>query len=153
MQRDTRSGYYLAAGDRSPSQWSELRSACHAGTRHCEYHGQKEVFFNGSASSEVSIRGGFSLSANGSRENQTDWRLDNVDNNEVSAGGIGILPSIDAIQEFKVVTSELLRGIRISQWPNRSANHQIEGTNEIHGTACMNFCATLQLNAKDFFAT
>src|SRR6202163_1865119 len=61
-------------------------------------------FFNGGPSSEVSARGSFSLSVGGSRANSTDWLLDGNDNNELTAGGIAILPSIDAIQEFKVLT-------------------------------------------------
>ena len=46
----------------------------------------------------------YSLSVGGSRANSTDWLLDGNDNNELTAGGIAILPSIDAIQEFKVLT-------------------------------------------------
>ena len=56
------------------------------------------------ASSEVAARGTYSLSVGGSRAQSTDWLLDGVDNNELTAGGIAILPSIDAIQEFKVLT-------------------------------------------------
>jgi len=63
-----------------------------------------QSFFNGGPSSEVSARGSFSLSVGGSRANSTDWLYDGVDNNELTAGGIAILPSIDAIQEFKVLT-------------------------------------------------
>src|SRR5580765_7832988 len=61
-------------------------------------------FFNGAPSSEVSARGSFSLSVGGSRPNSTDWLLDGNDNNELTAGGIAILSSIDSIQEFKVLT-------------------------------------------------
>src|SRR3984893_2676182 len=61
-------------------------------------------FFNGGPSSEVSARGSYSLSVGGSRAQSTDWLLDGNDNNELTAGGISILPSIDAIQEFKVLT-------------------------------------------------
>jgi hypothetical protein len=61
-------------------------------------------FFNAGASSEVAARGTFSLSVGGSRANSTDWLFDGNDNNELTAGGIAILPSIDAIQEFKVLT-------------------------------------------------
>src|SRR6266436_2336701 len=61
-------------------------------------------FFNNGPSSEVSTRGTFSLSVGGSRAQSTDWLFDGVDNNELTAGGIAILPSIDAIQEFKVLT-------------------------------------------------
>ena len=59
-------------------------------------------FFNAGANSEVSTRGTYSLSVGGSRSQSTDWLLDGNDNNELTAGGISILPSIDAIQEFKV---------------------------------------------------
>src|SRR5271169_2624712 len=55
-------------------------------------------FFNGGPSSEVSARGTYSLSVGGSRAQSTDWLLDGVDNNELTAGGISILPSIDAIE-------------------------------------------------------
>jgi len=109
----------------------------------------KNSFFNGSASSEVSIRGGFSLSANGSRENQTDWRLDNVDNNEVSAGGIAILPSIDAIQEFKVITSNYSAEYGYRSGPTVLLTTK-SGTNQIHGTA-YEFLRNTVLDAKDFF--
>jgi hypothetical protein len=62
-----------------------------------------QSFFNSGPTSEVSARGEYSLSVGGSRPNSTDWLLDGVDNNELTAGGIGILSSIDAIQEFKVL--------------------------------------------------
>src|SRR4030081_597788 len=61
-------------------------------------------FFNGGPTSEASARGSFSLSVGGSRPQSTDWLLDGSDNNELTAGAIAILPSIDAIQEFKVLT-------------------------------------------------
>src|SRR5207253_5016139 len=63
-----------------------------------------QSFFNAGASSEVSARGTYSLSVGGSRAQSTDWLLDGNDNNELTAGGIAIVPSIDAIQEFKVLT-------------------------------------------------
>ena len=55
-------------------------------------------FFTQGADSEVAARGSFSLSVGGSRPNSTDWLLDGVDNNELTAGGIGIFSSIDDIQ-------------------------------------------------------
>ncbi|MGC1685450.1 MAG: carboxypeptidase-like regulatory domain-containing protein, partial [Candidatus Acidiferrales bacterium] len=60
-------------------------------------------FFSTGPSSEVATRGSFSLSVGGSRVNSTDWLLDGNDNNELTAGGVSIFPSIDAIQEFKVL--------------------------------------------------
>src|SRR5207249_6586769 len=62
-------------------------------------------FCTTNASSEVAARGPFSLSVGGSRANSTDWLIDGVDNNELTAGGIAILSSIDSLQEFKLPTS------------------------------------------------
>ena len=42
-------------------------------------------FFTQGADSEVSARGTYSLSVGGSRPQSTDWLLDNVDNNELTA--------------------------------------------------------------------
>ena len=61
-------------------------------------------FFTQGSDSEVAARGSFSLSVGGSRPNATDWLLDGVDNNELTAGGIGVFSSIDDIAEFKVLT-------------------------------------------------
>jgi hypothetical protein len=47
-------------------------------------------FFTSGAASEVAARGSYSLSVGGSRPQSTDWLLDNVDNNELTAGGIGV---------------------------------------------------------------
>ena len=55
-------------------------------------------FFNAGPSSEASARGSFSLSVGGSRPNSTDWLLDGNDNNELTAGAIAILSSIDSLQ-------------------------------------------------------
>ena len=50
-------------------------------------------YFTSNAASEVAARGSYSLSVGGSRPNSTDWLLDGVDNNELTAGGIGIFSS------------------------------------------------------------
>src|SRR6201984_7710 len=60
-------------------------------------------FFTTSATSEVAARGPFSLSVGGSRPNSTDWLIDGVDNNELTAGGISLLSSIDSLPAFKVL--------------------------------------------------
>jgi hypothetical protein len=77
-------------------------------------------FFNGAPSSEVSARGSFSLSVGGSRPNSTDWLLDGNDNNELTAGGIGILSSIDSIQEFKVLTYNYSAEYATLHWTRRA---------------------------------
>ncbi|MGH9433285.1 MAG: carboxypeptidase regulatory-like domain-containing protein, partial [Terriglobia bacterium] len=106
-------------------------------------------FFNGGASSEVSIRGSFSLSVGGSRANSTDWLYDGVDNNELTAGGIAILPSIDAIQEFKVLTYNYSAEYGTRGGPTVLLTTK-SGTNQFHGTL-FEFLRNTALDARDFF--
>src|SRR6202521_1771079 len=89
-------------------------------------------FFNGGPSSEVSARGSFSLSVGGSRANSTDWLLDGNDNNELTAGGIGTLSSIDDIQEFKVLTYNYSAEYGTRAGPTVLATTK-GGTNALHG--------------------
>src|SRR2546429_8731921 len=74
-------------------------------------------FFTTNASSEVAARGPFSLSVGGSRANSTDWLIDGVDNNELTAGGISILSSIDSPQEVKGLTYNYSAGYRTRAGP------------------------------------
>jgi hypothetical protein len=108
-------------------------------------------FFNGGASSEVSARGTYSLSVGGSRAQSTDWLLDGNDNNELTAGGIAILPSIDAIQEFKVLTYNYS-----AEWGTRAGPTVLvttkSGTNQFHGSA-FEFFRNTKLDARSFFAS
>ena len=82
-------------------------------------------FFTGGADSEVAARGSFSLSVGGSRPNSTDWLLDGVDNNELTAGGIGIFSSIDDIQEFKVLTYNYSAEYGDSRGPHRAGDDEV----------------------------
>jgi Carboxypeptidase regulatory-like domain len=108
-------------------------------------------FFNGGPSSEVSARGSYSLSVGGSRASSTDWLLDGNDNNELTAGGISILPSIDAIQEFKVLTYNYS-----AEWGTRAGPTVLvttkNGTDQVHGTL-FEFLRNTSLDARSFFAT
>ena len=110
-----------------------------------------QSFFNGGPSSEVSARGSFSLSVGGSRANSTDWLFDGNDNNELTAGGIAILPSIDAIQEFKVLTYNYS-----AEWGTRAGPTVLvtskSGSNQLHGTL-FEFVRNTDLDARSFFAT
>ncbi|MGA3203638.1 MAG: carboxypeptidase-like regulatory domain-containing protein [Bryobacteraceae bacterium] len=110
-----------------------------------------QSFFNGGPSSEVSARGSFSLSVGGSRANSTDWLLDGNDNNELTAGGISILPSIDAIEEFKVLTYNYS-----AEWGTRGGPTVLvttkSGSNQVHGTV-FEFFRNTQLDARSFFAS
>ncbi len=108
-------------------------------------------FFNGAPSSEVSARGSFSLSVGGSRPNSTDWLLDGNDNNELTAGGIGILSSIDAIQEFKVFTYNYSAEYGTRAGPTVLVSTK-SGGNAFHGSL-FEFLRNTSLDAKTFFAT
>jgi len=108
-------------------------------------------FFTSAASSEVAARGPFSLSVGGSRPNSTDWLLDGVDNNELTAGGIAILTSIDDIQEFKVLTYTYSAEYGTRAGPTVLLTTK-SGTNDFHGTL-YEFFRNTALDAKSYFAT
>jgi len=107
-------------------------------------------FFNGGPSSEASARGSFSLSVGGSRANSTDWLLDGNDNNELTAGAISILSSIDSIQEFKVLTYNYS-----AEWGTRGGPTVLvttkSGSDQFHGSA-FEFLRNTDLDARSFFA-
>ena len=107
-------------------------------------------FFNGGPSSEVSARGTFSLSVGGSRAQSTDWLLDGNDNNELTAGGISILPSIDAIQEFKVLTYNYSAEYGTRAGPTVLVTTK-SGSNTFHGSL-FEFFRNTKLDARSFFA-
>ncbi|HXM40555.1 MAG TPA: carboxypeptidase-like regulatory domain-containing protein [Bryobacteraceae bacterium] len=109
-----------------------------------------QSFFNGGPSSEVSARGSFSLSVGGSRANSTDWLYDGNDNNELTAGGIAILPSIDAIQEFKVLTYNYSAEYGTRAGPTVLVTTK-SGSNDFHGSL-FEFFRNTDLDARSFFA-
>ena len=108
-------------------------------------------FFTSGASSEVAARGSYSLSVGGSRPNSTDWLLDGVDDNELTAGGIAIYSSIDAIQEFKVLTYNYSAEYGTRAGPTVLVTTKT-GTNSFHGSL-FEFLRNTSLDAKSFFAT
>ena len=108
-------------------------------------------FFTNAASSEVAARGSFSLSVGGSRPNSTDWLLDGVDNNELTAGGIGTFSSIDDIQEFKVLTFTYSAEYGTRAGPTVLVTTK-GGTNNFHGSL-FEFLRNTALDSKSYFAT
>src|SRR5277367_2169756 len=108
-------------------------------------------FFTSASSSEVAARGSFSLSVGGSRPNSTDWILDGVDNNELTAGGIGTFSSIDDIQEFKVLTYNYSAQYGTRAGPTVLVTTR-SGSNDFHGSL-FEFFRNTSLDAKSFFAT
>jgi hypothetical protein len=108
-------------------------------------------FFVSAASSEVAARGPLSLSVGGSRPNSTDWLLDGVDNNELTGGGISIYSSIDAIQEFKVLTYTYSAEYGTRAGPTVLVTTK-SGTNNFHGTL-YEFVRNTDLDAKSYFSS
>ena len=108
-------------------------------------------FFNGGTDSEVSARGSYSLSVGGSRPNSTDWLLDGVDNNELTAGGIGIFSSIDDIQEFKVLTYTYSAEYGTRAGPTVLVTTK-SGSNNLHGSL-FEFVRNTAFDAREDFAT
>src|SRR6266404_2404333 len=107
-------------------------------------------FFTISPTSEVAARGPFSLSVGGSRPNSTDWLIDGADNNELTAGGISILSSIDSIQEFKVLTYNYSAEYGFRAGPTVLVTTK-SGSNDFHGSL-FEFLRNKSLDAKSFFA-
>jgi len=107
-------------------------------------------FFTQAASSEVAARGGFSLSVGGSREQSTSWLLDNNDNSELTSGGMSILPTIDSIEEFKVLTYNYSAEYGTRAGPTVLVTTK-SGTNKWHG-AVYEYFRNTKLDAKSYFA-
>ena len=107
-------------------------------------------FFTQAASSEVAARGTFSLSVGGSREQSTSWLLDNNDNSELTSGGISILPTIDSIQEFKVLTYNYSAEYGTHAGPTVLVTTK-SGANAFHG-ALYEYFRNTELDARSYFA-
>lgn len=111
--------------------------------------GRAGSFLAQGPSSEVSYRGSMSVSAQGMRENANDWLYDGVDNNELTAGGVGILPNVDSIREFKVLTHNY-----VAQYGSRGGTTVLvsskSGENSFHGSA-FEFFRDDALDARNFF--
>ncbi|MCX6551174.1 MAG: TonB-dependent receptor [Acidobacteria bacterium] len=107
------------------------------------------AFFNNKGTTEVTIRGGTGLSVQGMRENSNDYLIDGVDNNELTAGAVSILPSIESIQEFKVLTNNYS-----AQYGSRGGGTVLvstkSGSNTFHGSA-FEFLRNDALDAKNYF--
>ena len=110
---------------------------------------QTTDFLNAGTSSEVSFRGSVSLSVQGMAENTNDWRLDGVDDNELTGGGVAFLPQVDAIQEFNVLTFNYS-----AQYGSRGGSTVLvstkSGTNQFHGSA-FEFLRNDYLDARNYF--
>jgi hypothetical protein len=89
-----------------------------------------------------------SISMNGQSETLNDQLIDGIDNNERMIASIGVRPSIDAIQEVRIVTNTF------SADTGRAAGAVVNvitksGTNDFHGTA-YEFLRNDKLDAQPF---
>src|SRR5215467_2836119 len=101
-----------------------------------------------SQGSNLSTQSG-SVNVNGAREVFNNFVLDGIDNNDSGPAQIVIIPSIDAIQEFKVQTSNY------SAEYGRSAGGLVNvttksGANTLHGSM-YEFLRNSAMDAKNFF--
>ena len=90
------------------------------------------------------------ISINGALDNQNNQLIDGMDNNERAIGTIGVKPSIDAIAEVKVQTSNY------TAETGRTAGGVVNiltksGTNNFRGSA-FEFARNDRFDAKNFFA-
>ncbi len=89
-----------------------------------------------------------SNSVAGLRESNESFLVDGIESRSARFGGVGLRPSIDAIQEFNMQTSDFSAEFgRSSTVVNTTLK---SGSNHIHGTA-FEFIQNSKLDANDFF--
>jgi len=99
--------------------------------------------------SQLSTRGTFAMHADGGREENNNFLLDGMDNNDSDTRGYVLQPSVDAIQEFKIATNSY------SAEYGAAGAGQVNivtrsGGNELHGTA-YDYLRNSDLDARNFF--
>ena len=92
---------------------------------------------------------GLALSVNGARETANNFLIDGIDDNDLVINQYAAIPSLDAVQEFKVQS-----GNYTAEY-GRSGGAQINvalksGTNQFHGTA-FEFLRNRNMDAKNYF--
>jgi len=99
---------------------------------------------------QVGINGSVAFSMNGGRTEYNNWELDGGDNMDNGSNGtLNVYPSVDAIAEFKVLTSNY--GAQYGR--NGSGTVEVEtksGTRAFHGDA-YEFVRNDYFNANNFF--
>lgn len=108
-----------------------------------------QVGENLSGNSSYNPRAASDFNALGSQANANAWLVDGIVNNEETFNTVIVQPSVESIQEFKVLTgsfsAEFGRGAGVVSVSTRS------GSNTIHGSA-MDFVRNTALNARNYFA-
>jgi hypothetical protein len=99
--------------------------------------------------SQLSTRGTFAMHANGGREENNNFLLDGVDNNDSDVRGYVLEPSVDAIQEFKIATNAYSAEYGVASAGQVNIITR-SGGNEFHGTA-YDYLRNRDLDARNFF--
>lgn len=101
-------------------------------------------------SSTFNPRAGSNFNALGAQETTSAWLVDGIMDNEFTFNTVMVQPSVESIQEFKVLTgvysAEYGRGSGVVTTQTRS------GTNSFHGDA-FEFYRTSDLDARSYFNT
>lgn len=98
-----------------------------------------------------SRQGGVAISANGQRTDQNNWMLDGIDNNALFFGLAVIVPSTEAIEQFRVETSNY--SAEFGRAAGAVVNLQIKsGTNRFSGVG-YEFLRNDAFDAQNFFDT
>jgi Carboxypeptidase regulatory-like domain/TonB dependent receptor len=97
-----------------------------------------------------SVRGDFSFSVNGAREDANNFLLDGVYNIDPKLNTFGVRPSVDAIREFEMLTSTY--DASFGRNPGAQVNVILNsGSNDVHGSL-FEFHRNAALDARNFFA-
>ena len=97
-----------------------------------------------------SVRGDFSFSVNGAREDSNNFLLDGVYNLDPKLNTFGVRPPVDAIREFEMLTSSY--DASFGRNPGAQVNVVLKsGTNEFHGSL-FEFHRNAVWDARNFFA-
>ncbi len=85
---------------------------------------------------------------NGNREQANNYILDGMDNNQISENDVGYAPSVDAIQEFNLITQNA--SAEFGNFMGGLISVSLKsGTNQFHGTA-FEFLRNNVLNANEW---
>ncbi|MCI0624681.1 MAG: carboxypeptidase-like regulatory domain-containing protein [Acidobacteria bacterium] len=92
---------------------------------------------------------GATITVGGARAEANNYLIDGISNNEERTGGFIIAPSVEAIQEFKVQSSQF--SAEYGRAGGAVVNVSIKsGTNQFHGSA-FQFHRNAALDARNFF--
>jgi hypothetical protein len=104
---------------------------------------------NLSGASTFNPRGASNFNALGSQANANAWLIDGIDNNEYTFNTVIVMPSVESVREFKVLTgtfsAEFGRGAGVVSVSTKS------GSNELHGTA-FEYLRNDVFDARSYFA-